>query len=189
MSEEPEINDFASLMEATKDVVKLKREANANHRVQFSQNITLDKSKTRQRQAALGKVADDMGLERLMPEQHAANDIIEFKQAGIQESNYKKLRTGRYEIEARLDLHGLTVNQALEAVKVFITRSVHKHKRCVHISHGKGITQAEPARLKNHLAIWLKHMPEVMAYHSAMPQDGGTGCVYVLLKKRERLAQ
>ena len=128
-------------------------------------------------------------LEALAPEKYAPNDIMEFKKAGVQEGVYKRLRTGRYEIEAKLDLHGLTVNEALKEVRTFTQRSMNKQKRCVHISHGKGLKQAEPARLKNYLAAWLKHIPEVMAYHSALPKHGGTGCVYVLLKKSEKLKQ
>ena len=114
MSKEEEV-DFASLMEADGDVTKLRREASARDvRVNDAANgIQLDQSKSVQREAALGKSTEQLTLESLPPETYQANDVMGFKQPGVQEGVYKKLRTGRYEIEAKLDLHGLTVKESL----------------------------------------------------------------------------
>jgi len=35
------------------------------------------------------------------------------------------------------------------------------------------------------LAAWLDHIPELMCAHSALPQHGGSGALYILLKKSE----
>ncbi|MEE9156926.1 MAG: Smr/MutS family protein, partial [Gammaproteobacteria bacterium] len=38
--------------------------------------------------------------------------------------------------------------------------------------------------LKNKLNNWLRQRDEVLAFCSTRPVDGGTGAVYVLLKRR-----
>jgi DNA-nicking Smr family endonuclease len=52
--------------------------------------------------------------------------------------------------------------------------------------HGKGngSWQKQPV-LKNKLNQWLRQRDEVLAFCSARPCDGGTGAIYVLLKKRK----
>ena len=37
--------------------------------------------------------------------------------------------------------------------------------------------------LKGYVNHWLKELDAVQAFHSAQPQHGGTGAVYVLLRK------
>jgi len=37
--------------------------------------------------------------------------------------------------------------------------------------------------IKNKVNSWLRQHQDVLAFHSAMPKDGGNGAVYVLLKK------
>ena len=58
------------------------------------------------------------------------------------------------------------------------------------ILHGKGERNIhQQAKLKSYAAKWLKEIPQVMAYHSAQKHHGGTGALYVLLKKSERLKE
>lgn len=181
-------HDFAALMAGNAEIKTKKFAVRASDQVeQQLTKLQLKEEKSAQRLAALGATQSSTdSLKTLAPEQHLPQDPITFKQVGLQEGVYKKLRTGRYEFEAKLDLHGLTVEQALNAIVNFVSNSISEQKRCVIISHGKGIKQENPARLKNYTAAWLKKMPEVMAYHSCLPKHGGTGCVYVLLRKSEQ---
>ena len=50
--------------------------------------------------------------------------VLDFKRAGIQNGVYRKLRQGRYDIDARLDLHRMTVKQAREEVHAFVCESM-----------------------------------------------------------------
>jgi DNA-nicking Smr family endonuclease len=62
--------------------------------------------------------------------------------------------------------------------------------RTVIILHGKGDRNPDKvATIKSHLAVWLPQIEEVLAFHSAQKQHGGTGAVYVMLKKGERSKQ
>ena len=114
-------------------------------------------------------------------------DTLEFKRPGIQEGVYRKLRLGKYPIEARLDLHRKTVVEARAELVGFIDQALRYDMRCLLVLHGKGDRNpVQPATLKSYVAKWLRESAVVMAYHSAIPAHGGTGAVYVLLKKTER---
>ena len=112
--------------------------------------------------------------------------VLDFKRPGIQHGVYKKLRMGRYDIDARLDLHRMTVKQAREEVKQFIDEAGKLGLRTLLILHGKGQRKVElenTAVLKGYVNHWLQQLEMVQAFHSAQPVHGGTGAVYVLLSK------
>jgi DNA-nicking Smr family endonuclease len=118
------------------------------------------------------------------------HDVLEFKRPGVQHGVYKNLRLGKYLIEARLDLHRLSVEQARTAVAQFARDCVDNSVRCALITHGKGVDrQPQPALLKSCIAHWLPQLEEVLAFHSAQRQHGGVGSTYVLLRKSEKKRQ
>ena len=120
-------------------------------------------------------------------EQVGAKDILSFKRPGIQDGVFKKLRLGKYPLEARLDLHRKKVAQARREVFQFVADAMSYDSRCLLIVHGKGDRNPqEQGILKSHVAKWLKEIPDVMAYHSAQIRHGGAGAVYVMLRKSER---
>jgi DNA-nicking Smr family endonuclease len=119
-------------------------------------------------------------------------DIVGYKKPGVQEGVYRKLRLGKYEIDARLDLHRLTVEQARLEVYRFINDCIDYDLRTVMILHGKGDRAKDPAKkalLKSHCMHWLEQIDAVLAYHSAQRHHGGAGAVYVLLKKSDLAKQ
>jgi DNA-nicking Smr family endonuclease len=113
--------------------------------------------------------------------------ILEYRKAGIQHGVYKSLRLGRYEIDARLDLHRLSVEQARQQVYQFIGDCMANDVRCALITHGKGEGRKTPAVIKSHIAHWLPQMDAVLAFYSSQPRHGGAGACYILLKKSEKL--
>ena len=113
--------------------------------------------------------------------------IISFKRNGIQHGVFRRLQQGAYPIEAMLDLHGLTVEQARHELCQFIADCLKYDVRSALISHGKGHRNKDQIPLlKSFLVRWLPMFPEVMAYHSAQKFHGGAGAVYVLLRKSEK---
>jgi DNA-nicking Smr family endonuclease len=107
-----------------------------------------------------------------------------FVRTGIQERVLRKLRRGQFAIEAELDLHGYIVPEAREAIAVFLRDALLAGKRCVRIIHGKGLgAEGRLPVLKIKVNSWLRQKDQVLAFCSARQQDGGTGAVYVLLKK------
>jgi DNA-nicking Smr family endonuclease len=101
--------------------------------------------------------------------------------AGLDTRTYKKLRSGKMEIEGRLDLHGETRASAEVALARFLKFSITRGRRCVLIVTGKsGVIRQE-------LPVWLNSAllrPHILALTPAQPEDGGSGAVYVLLKRK-----
>ena len=114
--------------------------------------------------------------------------VMDFKRSGVQNGVFRKLKQGRYETDARLDLHRMTAAIARRELFWFLEEATRLGLRTVLIIHGKGQTSAEKERssiLKGCTDQWLRELDMVQAFHSAQPQHGGTGAVYVLLKKSE----
>jgi len=119
-----------------------------------------------------------------------SSDLLEYRRDGVQHGVYKNLRMGRYDIEARLDLHRLTVDEARREVFQFLRDCFAYELRTVLVLHGKGDRNPNKiAILKSHLSVWLPQIDEVMAFHSAQPRHGGTGAVYIMLKKGDKTKQ
>ena len=115
---------------------------------------------------------------------------LEFKRPGVQNGVFRKLKQGKYAMDARLDLHRLTAEQAREQVFGFIREAQAYDLRNVLIVTGRGNHSSSPeAILKSYVNKWLPEFDEVQAYCSAIPSQGGTGAVYVMLKKSEKRKQ
>jgi DNA-nicking Smr family endonuclease len=111
------------------------------------------------------------------------HETLAWKKDGVQIEVFGKLKAGRYEIEGRLDLHRHTVREARQALFEFLDLARARGWRTLLISHGRGERSPTPARIKSYVAHWLGQVPDLIAYHSAARHHGGTGSVYVMLKK------
>jgi DNA-nicking Smr family endonuclease len=114
----------------------------------------------------------------------------------------RKLASGRAEIEARLDLHGLRQSEAHRALRSFLLACQAKGLRNVLVITGKGGPDDDASGrvdlgdrrdrgiLKRSVPRWLAE-PElrtfVVSYTTAHPRHGGEGALYLQLRRRERL--
>ena len=180
-------DDEDLFLQEVSDVVPLKREPRAVRRVAGPSDR--DSSLAHRRRAAVESEARDRnilteeGIEPLDPW-----FVMDFKRPGVQNGVFRKLKQGRYDMEARLDLHRMTTAVARRELFEFIEESHQLGLRCVILIHGKGESSAERERssiLKGCTDHWLRELDIVQAFHSAQPRHGGTGAVYVLLKKSE----
>lgn len=109
-------------------------------------------------------------------------DTVSYMAPGIQKKALKRLKRGFFEIEARLDLHGLTSTVAKRQLTSFIHECLMQKIRCALIIHGKGYRSPDQQPvLKNKLNHWLRKHADVLAFCSAPPSYGGTGAVLVLI--------
>jgi DNA-nicking Smr family endonuclease len=107
--------------------------------------------------------------------------------AGIDRRNAERLRRGRYPVEARLDLHGLTQEEAHRALSEFVASRRAAGKRCVLVITGHG--HSSGGILKSAAPRWLAEPSlrrHVLALAPARPQHGGAGALYVLLRRPDR---
>lgn len=113
-----------------------------------------------------------------------AEAFMLYKQASVSHKTLRKLRKGQYNVEAVLDLHGMTVEEARIAVDHFLRECLHENIRVVLIIHGKGHHSEMPI-LKNKLNHWLRQIETVLAFCSAASVHGSRGALYVLIKRTE----
>lgn len=97
------------------------------------------------------------------------------------------LRSGRFAVQAHLDLHGLNLQDARFVLEEFLLESVRSGFTCVRVIHGRGRhSHKHHPVLKDNVQRWLctrRMSRHVVAYTSARRCDGGGGAVYVLLRK------
>ena len=100
----------------------------------------------------------------------------------------KKLRNGKLSINAYIDLHGKSQDEAIEDLINFIDYSIHTRKRCIKIITGKGPHAPEEfGVLHQNLPRWLnidRIRPHILMFCHAQPKDGGIGAYYILLKRK-----
>jgi DNA-nicking Smr family endonuclease len=97
------------------------------------------------------------------------------------------LRSGRFSVQARLDLHGMNRQEARFALDEFLLESVRASLSCVRVIHGRGKhSHKQRSILKDSIQTWLcsrRLGRHVIAYTSARRYDGGDGAVYILLRR------
>jgi len=104
--------------------------------------------------------------------------------AGVDRATAERLKRGRYQVEARLDLHGMTQAEAHRALAGFVGRSRAAGRRCVLVITGHG--RMTGGVLKSAVPRWLAEpglRPDVLAITPAQPRAGGDGALYVLLRR------
>jgi DNA-nicking Smr family endonuclease len=105
-----------------------------------------------------------------------------FRRAGLGADVVSKLRRGHWAVQAELDLHGHTSDEAHASMVLFFAEARSRGWRCVRVIHGKGLSSPnrEPV-LKGKVRRWLTRRSEVLAYCEAPRHRGGSGAVIVLL--------
>lgn len=112
-----------------------------------------------------------------------AGDEWSFLRPGVSRQTLRRLRRGHWGIQAQLDLHGFTRDEARRELIMFLDTSTQRSFRCVQVIHGKGLgSQSHEPVLKVRIGSWLSQRDDVLAFCQARPEDGGSGAVLVLLK-------
>lgn len=103
---------------------------------------------------------------------------------GVSLSQVAELRTGKMHLEATLDLHGLTIQDALRTMHAFLLESRALGRRRVLIVHGKGTHSEYGAPLREAVVSDLLEATSglVHAFASAASSDGGEGATVVMLR-------
>lgn len=108
--------------------------------------------------------------------------------AGVDKRTAQRLRRGQLPIEGRIDLHGLTQEEAHRALSSFLAGSRKAGRRCVLIVTGKGLKpDGQTGVLRANVPRWLNTAPNrarILAFSYATRKDGGEGALYVLLRRK-----
>ncbi|MBS7326061.1 MAG: Smr/MutS family protein [Thiopseudomonas sp.] len=103
---------------------------------------------------------------------------------GVQDSQLRRLKAGQIAFEGSIDLHGMTVEKARGELWAFLAEAVRFEVRCVRVTHGKSNRlDGRKPMLKSHVNTWLRQHEGVLGFSSCLPKHGGSGALYVLLKR------
>lgn len=131
------------------------------------------------------QVLADMVSDYFEPAELETGEELYYRRDGVQQAVLRKLRRGQFQVGAALDLHGMTVAAAKGALAAFLHNARRDSLNCVRIIHGKGNgSRHRGPVLKQKINHWLRQRDEVLAFCSARPMDGGTGAIYVLLRRK-----
>ncbi len=113
-----------------------------------------------------------------------------FRAEGIQSGVLEKLRRGSYPLEGSLMLIRQSIEQSRQSVYQFINEIIRRGGRNVLIIHGKSYQESSHSNiLRSYLTCWLPQFSEVQAFCVAQQRHGGSGAMYVSLRKPEELRQ
>ena len=113
--------------------------------------------------------------------------INKTRKAQIDRKKADEIKKKGLKTEAKLDLHGLTQEQAYNKLERFIKNNWLKGVRNLLVITGKGKDFEGSGILKQMLPKWLaetKFNPMILHITTAKPNDGGEGAFYIVLRKR-----
>lgn len=132
-----------------------------------------------ERAALQASLSDEIDIERLLD----TDEALSFRRETVGSDVPGRLRRGHWVVQAQIDLHGLRVEEARDALAAFIGQALKAGRRCLRVIHGKGLGSVgrEPV-LKGKVLKWLVQREEVLAFCQARPTDGGSGALIVLIR-------
>jgi DNA-nicking Smr family endonuclease len=129
-----------------------------------------------------------LGLaERLRSRREPVSSDADGSLPALDRRTAERLRRGQIEIEASLDLHGLTQDEAFLAIQTFLYESLQEGRRCVLLITGKGTARDGGGVLRSAVPRWLTegaYAPHLIGIAPAHAQHGGEGALYVLLRRQ-----
>lgn len=121
---------------------------------------------------------------------NATEDYVEGHILGIDLMTVGKLQNRQYSPEAHIDLHGLNAEQAYHNLVAFFKNSYQRGLRTVLVVTGKGKNSVNGMPvLRTKVQEWFTKDPfrrVVIAFCTAKQEDGGTGALYVLIRKQKK---
>lgn len=96
----------------------------------------------------------------------------------------RRLHEGCFAVQDCIDLHGMTLGEAEEALTFFFSEAIRKRLFCIKVIHGRGLRSPKGPVLKEALSKWLhgSFRKWVLAYATAKDCDGGLGATYIMLR-------
>ena len=173
-------SDHTLFLRAIGAVQPLKASARHEKTGQAARPAPLPRQRQQDERAALREtLSDEFDASTLLH----VDEHLSYLRAGIGPDVPARLRRGQWAVQRQIDLHGLRVDQARQALAAFITAACRSGVRCVRVVHGKGHgSPGKTSVLRAKVPGWLIQKHEVLAFVQARPPDGGAGALLVLLR-------
>ena len=126
---------------------------------------------------------DENNKKRTVTPIHFSN---ENNSSGLSKKNIKEIKTGKFKVQSKLDLHGYRLKEAETLFFEFLRKSFNLKKRNILVISGKG--EHGKGKIKLNIPVWIASpsLSYLIHFYSfAAPKDGGNGAYYIRLRKKE----
>jgi hypothetical protein len=106
----------------------------------------------------------------------------------IDRATVERMKRGRVNVEARIDLHGMDQRAAFASLMGFIETASRAGRRAVLVITGKGAVSEGGGVLRRNAPNWLMASPlavRILTIQPAHTRHGGDGAFYVLLRRKK----
>ena len=171
-----------------KDIDEFRRAMQGTKPLQSEQRVPVAKPKPRPT-ARFSKADEQAVLTESLEDdvdtlEHDSGGALRFHRQHVGKRTMRKLQRGAYSVQAEIDLHGMRLAEAKIALQDFLRECALRGIGCVRIVHGKGMRSGpEGPILKPSVHHWLARADQVLAFVTAQPRHGGSGAIYVLLRR------
>jgi len=168
-------------------VTKTTKKINSNNSLKHHKNIP---TKRKQRVILTPEIKSQSILKtnnkkRTVTPIHFSN---ENNSSGLSKKNIKEIKTGKFKVQSKLDLHGLSLKEAETVFFEFLKKSFNSKKRNILVISGKG--EHGKGKIKLSIPVWIASpsLSNLIYFYSfAASKDGGNGAYYIRLRKKEIL--
>lgn len=187
------VHPHSDSTELPEHIVKKRLQAageSGKHDKKRDKNPRGERNSPQTQQRGAGQLSDQFDTRHLRDDEAQT-----YLRKGIPDSLLKKLQKGGWEVAARTDLHGKTVEEARIATSAFLYQAINDSARVVAVIHGQGFHSPKTestdnpdhtGTLKAHVKNWLVQNPNVLAFCPAPRDAGGHGAVMVLLHQDKK---
>ena len=166
-------------------VTKTTKKINSNNSLKHHKNIP---TKRKQRVILTSEIKSQSILKtnnkkRTVTPIHFSN---ENNSSGLSKKNIKEIKTGKFKVQSKLDLHGYRLKEAETLFFEFLRKSFNLKKRNILVISGKG--EHGKGKIKLNIPIWIASpsLSNLIHFYSfAAPKDGGNGAYYIRLRNKE----
>ena len=166
-------------------VTKTTKKINSNNSLKHHKNIP---TKRKQRVILTPEIKSQSILKtnnkkRTVTPIHFSN---ENNSSGLSKKNIKEIKTGKFKVQSKLDLHGYRLKEAETLFFEFLRKSFNLKKRNILVISGKG--EHGKGKIKLNIPIWIASpsLSNLIHFYSfAAPKDGGNGAFYIRLRNKE----
>jgi DNA-nicking Smr family endonuclease len=101
-----------------------------------------------------------------------------------------KIKRGRLDVDAKLDLHGMRQDEAQRALNGFLRRAQASGAKVAIVVTGKGLSREDGGVLRRVVPMWLQApalRDVVVSFGEAARHHGGEGALYVRIRRADRM--
>ncbi|MCR5507033.1 MAG: Smr/MutS family protein [bacterium] len=116
------------------------------------------------------------------------SDLYVGDESRVDKATIKNIRRGNFSFDAKLDLHGKTLERAFATFISFINKNYECENRNLLIVTGKGNPEKNTGVIRKNLPAWLNDenvKDKILYVNYANISDGGDGAFYILLRKKK----